>query len=141
MAMTHVFISYVHENRDIVDQLRNELENRGVKVWLDRDAIGPGERWKDAIKRAIRGGSFFIACFSKEFNGRDRSHMHEELTLAIDELRARPSEKTWFIPVLLNETHIPTKTISSAEDLSDLQVTRLYDNWTEGIGRILRVVR
>ena len=107
--MAHVFISYVRENRDIVDRLAKELSSSGVTVWLDRTDIEHGPRWKDAIKRAIRSGKFFIACFSKEFNQRDRSHLHEELTIAIEELRARPSERTWFIPVLLNEALIPTK--------------------------------
>ena len=139
--MAHVFISYVRENRDIVDQLAKELLSSGVTVWLDRNDIEPGARWKDAIKRAIRGGQFFIACFSKEYNQRDRTHMNEELTDAIEELRARPSEKTWFIPVLLNETRIPTIKISNMEELSDLQWVRLYENWDKGIRDILRVLR
>jgi hypothetical protein len=33
----------------------------------------------------------------REFNERDRTYMNEELTLAIDELRERPSSKTWFV--------------------------------------------
>jgi hypothetical protein len=58
--------------------------------------IEPGARWPDAIKNAIRDGKFFLACFSREFNERDRSYMNEELTLAIDELRERPSSRSWF---------------------------------------------
>ena len=85
--MRHVFISYVRENRDIVDRLAAELKRRGVIVWLDRNDIEPGARWQDAIKKAIRSGKFFLACFSREFNERDRSYMNEELTLAIGELR------------------------------------------------------
>ena len=51
--MAHVFISYVHQKRDVVDRLAKELRNRGVTVWLDRDDIEPGARWRDAIKKAI----------------------------------------------------------------------------------------
>src|SRR3954471_16945127 len=82
----HVFISYVRGNSDVVDRLANELRNRGVTVWLDRNNIDPGARWRDAIKKAIQNGGFFIACFSKEYNERDRTYMNEELTIAIDEL-------------------------------------------------------
>ena len=106
-AMPHVFISYVRENGDAVYRLATELKSWGVTVWLDRNDIEPGARWQDAIKKAIRGGEFFLACFSKEFNERDRSYMNEELTLAIDELRQRPVSRTWFIPVLLNENCDP----------------------------------
>jgi hypothetical protein len=62
--MAHVFISYVHENRDVVDKLAKELTNRGVVVWLDRSNIDPGARWRHAIKKAIQSGNFFMACFS-----------------------------------------------------------------------------
>lgn len=44
----HAFISYVRENRDIVDRLPNVLRQAGIKVWLDRDDILSGERWRDA---------------------------------------------------------------------------------------------
>jgi hypothetical protein len=67
--------------------------------------------------------------------------MNEELTLAIDELRARPSDKTWFIPILINETRIPPRRISAVEDLSALQATMLYEDWDSGINQILWVLR
>ena len=121
--MPHVFISYVRENGDVVDRLASELKSRGVTVWLDRNDIEPGARWRDAIKNAIRGGKFFLACFSKEFNERDRNYMNEELTLAVDELRERSSDRTWFIPIMINETTIPARRINSAEDLSHMAST------------------
>ena len=139
--MPHVFISYVRENGDIVDRLATDLKSRGVMVWLDRNDIEPGARWRDAIKNAIRGGKFFIACFSSEYVARDRSYMNEELTLAIDELRARPSNRIWFIPILINDTAIPSRPISHAEDLSDIQAVKLYENWIDGVRRILRVLK
>ena len=93
-----------------------------------------------AIKRAIQSGKFFIACFSREYNKRERTHMSEEITIAIDELRIRPSERTWFIPVLINKTNIPSRPISSVEDLSDMNAVKLYENWNAGINKILRVL-
>jgi HEAT repeat protein len=140
-VMPHVFISYVRENRDVVDRLASELTSRGVAVWLDRNKIEPGARWRDAIKNAIQSGNFFLACFSRESNERYRSYMYEELTLAVDELRQRPSSRTWFIPVIINETTIPAQRISSVEDLSDIQALRLYENWRHGVERILRVIK
>jgi hypothetical protein len=139
--LAHVFISYVRENSDVVDRLANELRNRGVTVWLDRNDIEPGACWKDAVKSAIESGSFFIACFSKEYNERYRSYMGEELTIAIDELRRRPSDKAWFIPVLINDTYTPKRRISGVEDLSDINAIKLHENWDEGINKIIRVLR
>ena len=138
--MSHVFISYVHENRAAVDRLAKELRDNGVTVWLDRDDIEPGADWKDAIKKAIQSGKFFIACFSKESDERDRTYMREEITLAIDELRLRPKERKWFIPLLINSTNIPSLRISSAYYLSDIQSVNLYEDWNNGVTRILRVL-
>jgi hypothetical protein len=138
--LRHVFISYVHQNHDPVDHLANALRKTGVPVWLDRDDIEPGTRWRIAIKKAIQSGDFFIACFSREYNDRDRTHMSEEITIAIDELRIRPTERTWFIPVLINETRIPSRPISSVEDLSDINAVKLYEDWDIGLKRILRVL-
>jgi uncharacterized protein YjbI with pentapeptide repeats len=66
--LAHVFIAYVRENRDVVDRLANELRDKGVIIWLDHNNIEPGARWRESIKKAIQGGSFFMACFSKEYN-------------------------------------------------------------------------
>lgn len=137
----HVFISYVRENQDQVDRLYADLEERGVKVWLDRDAILPGMRWKAAITKAITEGSFFLACFSEEYSGRDRSYMNEELELAIDELRQRPRDRAFFIPVKITPTEIPDYPISSRESIRSLQWVDLSEDWEEGVERILAVVK
>jgi HEAT repeat protein len=138
--MTHVFVSYVREDREIVDRLTKELVARGITVWLDRHDLEVGIRWADAIKRAIQEGKFFMACFSKEYSKRSRTYMNEELTIAIDELRARPTDTAWFLPVLLDDTGIPQRAISKAEDLTSIQAVKLYEDWKQGIRRILRAL-
>ena len=68
--------------------------------------------------------------------------MNEELTEAIDALRERPTDRAWFIPVMLDDTKIPSRSISAVENLSDLQFAELNkDNWNSGISRIVRVLR
>ncbi|UCD39318.1 MAG: toll/interleukin-1 receptor domain-containing protein [Fidelibacterota bacterium] len=60
----------VRNNRRLVQRFCDDLTNHGVKVWLDRRDIEPGVDWKQAIRRAIGGGAFFIACFSKQYEAR-----------------------------------------------------------------------
>ena len=139
--MSAVFISYVSENAEIVDMLCQELKSRDIQVWRDRDEIAPGSRWKQVIRTAIREGAFFIACFSKEYNDRDKTYMNEELTLAIEELRQRPTDRIWFIPVKLNECEIPDRDIGGGETLGDLHYVNLYDDGNRGIQGILNAVQ
>ena len=139
--MKQVFISYVRENADIVDLFHQELKSHGIEVWLDRNAIDPGARWKPEIRRAIRQGTFFIACFSEEYSSREQTYMNEELTIAIEVLRQFHADRIWFIPVKLNECEIPDTDIGRNETLRDLQSVALYEDWNLGIQRILNVIQ
>lgn len=138
--MSHTFISYVREDKEIVDKLAEDLRSRGIKVWFDRRQLLPGQRWRQAIRSAIREGAFFIACFSSHYSKRDKSYMNEELTVAIDELRKRPMDQIWFIPVLLEDCQIPDRQISDVERLRDLEYVRMHENWEEGFARLLRAI-
>lgn len=139
--MANVFISYIRENHDLVNKLAHDLKDSGVKVWLDRDEIKPGIRWELAIRQAISGGDFFIACFSEEYSSRSKSYMNKELAIAIDELMERSIDSTWFIPVKLTKCEIPNRSIGGGETLRSLQWVDLSKDWSDGINRILSVIR
>ena len=136
----YAFISYITANRRKVDQLAEDLKKNGVEVWLDRDNINPGARWRDAIRRAIQNGDFFIAVFSKEYQRRCKTYMNEELTLAIEELRKRSTDTTWFIPVRVSDCEIPDRNIGAGETLRDLQYVDLHEDWNRGIRTIVSVI-
>lgn len=139
--MSHVFISYAHENTETINRLYTELTDRNIKVWLDRNEIKPGHRWKSVIWNAIREGAFYIACFSKEYSERDETYMNEELLTAIEELRLKPTDRSWFIPVKLNECEIPDRSIGPGETLRDLQYIALYEDWGNGIHGLVEEIR
>jgi HEAT repeat protein len=138
--MSRTFMSYVGDNRTTVIRLAQALRAFDVDVWLDRDSLPAGVRWRAAIRQAIERGDFFLACFSREYQERSRSYMNEELVLAIDELRRRTTTRAWFIPVLLNECEVPDRDIGGGETLRSLQWVRMYEDWDDGVGRILSVV-
>jgi hypothetical protein len=139
--MGHVFISYVRDNVKQVEKLLEALTQAGIEVWIDRDHIKPGTRWRAAIREAVRDGAFFLACFSQEYNLRSRSYMNEEITLAIEELRQRPTDHAWFIPVKLSECEIPDRLIGGDETLHSIQCVELYKDWNRGIKNLLSVFK
>jgi hypothetical protein len=134
----HIFVSYVRENSEAIDRLVKQLESHGLTVWLDRTKISPGMRWRDAVRDAIRSGDLFVACFSAASATKERSYMNEELTLAIEELRQRPTDRTWFVPVLLDGGVVPQRTISATETLRDLQWINLGTDWELGVNAVIR---
>lgn len=137
----HVFLSYVRENTEEVERLRDYLDCADIKVWLDRDSIIPGRNWKEAVREAIEKGSFFIACFSKESVNKVRAHMNEEFTLAIEEIRQRQSNKSWFIPVKLSPCDIPDRDIGAGKRLSHLQFVELYPDFEGGVLKIIDIMK
>jgi HEAT repeat protein len=139
--MARVFISYVGEDLPLVRRLVDILREYDIEVWFDRDALKPGVRWRDEIRAGITLGDYFIACFSHEYSKRVRSFMNEELTLAIEELRQRPFDRAWFLPVLLSETEIPDRSIGAGETLRSIQWVDLFHDWHAGVAKILSVVQ
>ena len=136
----YIYISYVRENEIDVRRLQNELAKYSLRL-IDRDKLLPGERWQRFIRNIIREGGFFIACFSVEYNNRHETYMNEEITLAIEELRMRPTDQKWFIPVLLNKSEIPDRSIGMGETLKSLHYVDLYNDWDKGIIRLLSVIQ
>ena len=139
--MNKVFISYVSENIEIVKRLCQELKSHDIQVWLDRNDIDPGSFWEQTIRKAIHQGAFFIACFSEEYNNRNKTYMNEELTIAIEELRQRSADQIWFIPIKLNSCEIPDLVIGGGKTLRALQHVNLYEDWNGSIQRIVKVVQ
>lgn len=137
----HVFISYVRDDTLMVQRLCVELNDAGINVWLDRNNIFPGERWRRAIRRAIIEGACFIACFSEKYAQRTSTYMNEEILLAIDELRQHPNDRVWFIPIKLTPCEIPDRQIGGGETLLDLQYVELFDNWTIGLRNIISTIQ
>jgi hypothetical protein len=133
-----IFLSYVHEDVRTVSTIAERLESCGFPVWFDRQALDPGMRWKHVIKSAICDGAAMIACFSTTSTGRVRSYMNEELTLAVEEIRARPSDRVWFIPARLDDCSVPDRLIGGGETLQDLQVVDLFPDLDQGIQRLVR---
>src|SRR5882757_9600521 len=123
----HVFVSYVRENSDRVDELCAILDAAKIPYWRDRSKLGPGDEWKVKIGEAIRSGSMiFLACFSNESRAKAKTYMNEELTLAIEEGRQLPPGRTWLIPVRFDDGPVPEWNLGTGKLLSDLNHCDLF---------------
>ena len=123
----HVFVSYVREDSRRVDRLCKVLEAAQIPYWRDRKALGPGDTWKAKIRSAIRDEALvFLACFSDNSRARSKSHMNEELTLAVEEFRKMPPGRVWLIPVRFDTGDIPEWDLGAGRVLGDLNFVDLF---------------
>jgi hypothetical protein len=76
--------------------------------------------------------------FSRNWNNRERTIANEELLLAIEELRQRPRERAWFIPLKIDNCEIPSIPIGPGETLAAIQHIDIPAlGWNESLRRLL----
>ena len=59
-----LFLSYERKDQEAVERLYHMLQGAGYEPWMDKYDILPGQRWRDAIKKAVQKSNFFLACMS-----------------------------------------------------------------------------
>lgn len=59
------FISYSHVDRSFACRLYEQLQARGIRCWLDKKDMKPGERITDSVNEAIRRHDISILCCSE----------------------------------------------------------------------------
>lgn len=127
MSGDHVFISYISEDSDQVDELQSALEAADFIVWRDKDKLWPGDDWRQEIRNAIRAGSFiFLACFSSNLARREKSYQYEELTIAAEEYRLRPPGASWLMTARLDECEVPEFDLGAGRTLGTIHRADLF---------------
>ena len=66
--MHDLLISYSHKDKTIADEICNQLESNGIKVWIAPREITPGENYPSAILEGIRNCSIIVMLFSGNSN-------------------------------------------------------------------------
>lgn len=138
LSQRHAFLSYMHEDKEQVDELQEALEALGIQVWRDTKDLWPGEDWESKIRSAIKADALaFIACFSNAAAEREKSYQYEELTLAVDEYRLRKPNASWLFTVRFDDCAIPELVLGAGRTLaSSIQRTDFF-----GPGKTVQTIR
>ena len=139
--MKHIFISYVRDDQVSIDKICTFLKSHEVPFWMDRKDLMPGKNWKISIRKAIEDCSLFIACFSDNYLSKNESFMNEELILAIECLRKKTFNSSWFIPVRLDNCKMPELEIGGGRLISDIQSLDFFEDFDAGKKRLLDVIK
>ena len=142
MNSSKAFLSYVKENEPIVRFLDQVLTDYGIGIVTNYGDIDGGSNWKRTLKQLIENSGYFVACFSKEFNEREKTVLYRELDYAIECAKDYPFDRKWLIPVRINECSIPSIEIGLQGLLTDLQRIDLFPSakWHEGVESIVRTI-
>jgi hypothetical protein len=128
-----VFIAYVEEDLGSVKKLYDIFDRHGLRPWLDKKKLMPGQNWPRAIETAIETSDFFVACFSGRSTTK-RGAFQSELRYALTCAARIPLDQIFFIPVRLEACLVPGR-ISQ-----QLQYIDLFPNWEAGVNKVLAVM-
>jgi hypothetical protein len=139
----HVFMSYRHEDSAKADWLQSALEAAGVRVWRDTADVWPGDDWRLAIRRAIADEALvFLACFSAQSIRREKSWQNDELKLAVEQMRLRPPDTQWLIPVRFDNGEIPDIDLGGGRTLRSIQHSDLFGSGTDAeLARLVAAIQ
>lgn len=77
----YIFVSYAHEDSDVVYPEIEWLKGQGFNVWFD-EGINPGSRWSDELADALKSSSLFLYFASPQ--SVSSKHCQDEINLALD---------------------------------------------------------
>jgi len=132
-AKPRIFIAYVEEDLAIVRRLYRALARKGLRPWLDKVDLLPGQNWPRSIEIAIETSDYFVACFSNKASAK-RGAFHSELRYALDCASRVPLDQIFLIPVRLDACRVPLRVAAQ------IQYVDLFPDWDSGVRRVLSVL-
>jgi len=124
-----IFLSYAHEDRELVERLVRSLQASGLHAYVDRYELLAGECILEEIELQIAGAQVFLVALSK-------SAMRSRWVRAeIDLMFARTmSSSATIVPVMLEECRVPAM-------LATRKVVRCDQDFEAGVVEILSAIR
>lgn len=127
---TKVFVSYAHEDEQVVRLLCDSLIAVGCEPWVDFHSLLPGQNWKREIIKAIKHCEFFVLCLSKHSCSKT-GFVQKEIREALEMLQMVPDGKIFLIPMRLDDCAIP-------ESLADHHCVSLFAE--DGMTKLLKAM-
>src|SRR5262245_62611313 len=106
MPNHYVFLSHSSEDKASVERLGRKLEAAGIRTWLDKWNLVPGNRWQEDIEDALANCS---ACAVFIGVGVIGPWQNEEMRSAIDRHAREGGGRFRVIPVLLPGARRPER--------------------------------
>ena len=125
MAIPKVFISYSHDDYDIVAKICKALENYTVDVLLDKHELTVGDNINQKLLEMVDDSDYFIYVNSKNSN---------ESSWATKELEKAKEQRKKILPIQLDDSKMPE--IVSGLVFADF--AKSFEKGIEQLGSALR---
>src|SRR2546423_6053235 len=113
--MHKIFCSYARGDAEFALKLAKELRSAGAELWVDQLDISPGERWDQAVEKALHTSEHMLVILSPL--AVDSPNVMDEVAFALE-------EKKHLIPVIYRECKVPFR-------LRRIQYIDLSTNYSE----------
>lgn len=131
--MWDVFICYAREDRKTARRLYADLQQAGLKPWMDTEDLLPGQKWRVIINHVLKKSSYVMVLLSPNSISK-RGFVQKELKKALDVVDELPPSDIFVIPVRLD-------VCDPVDDrLQELHWVDLFPDYEKGLKRILRVL-
>lgn len=126
-----VFVSYAAEDEPRAREFHRRLKESGLRPWLDKEELLPGENWEGELRRAMRESDFIALCLSRTSVWKT-GFIQKEFRWALEVALERPPGSIFLFPVRLDDCPVP-------DELTRYHSVDLYS--ADGFEKILRAVR
>ena len=107
-----IFLSYAHEDIGMARRLYKDLKRYGLDIWFDNESLLPGQDWDFEIEKAIEESKYFIAVLSSKSIDKV-GYIQKEVKTALEKLKYYPKNKSYIIPIRLNDCNPLDKEIKA----------------------------
>lgn len=103
-----VFLCHANEDKDKVAEIYKKLKRNGIKPWMDKEDLKPGQQWDQEIQKAIKESDHVLIFFSKTSVDK-RGYVQNEFKQALKVYDEIPDGQIYIIPARLDNCEIPER--------------------------------
>lgn len=117
-----VFLCHSSLDKDRIAEIEQQLQQRGINTWLDRQQLRGGDNWERQLPQVIKKQVDYVAVFqSAKMVTKVESYFYKEIDIALKrQSKFRPGMR-FLIPALL-------ESIDGIDDLKQFQQVDLSDD-------------
>ncbi len=128
--LKQIFISYSHRDKEFVNRLYIDLENAGMRVWLDQKEIKVGDVISKKIEQGISGCDFFCMVISN--HSVNSNWVDREYRAALNVQLSSDAPK--ILPILTEEVELPLF-------LKDIKFADFSRGYNSGLLELLKAIK